>query len=294
MNIDLFKEFLVLANTQSFADAAEELFISQASLSRHMNLLESELNVELFDRKYKKFHLSEYGLMLVPYAQAMANSFNNLLNRYLAQADAKKQVINIGIANGCDRIIEINHLIAEFSISHPQARFDVTNDYTSVLLESIKDHIFDFVFIREKDSSQDNPKRSLFAQDSLGAYMSTAHPLAQRERISIHELKTLPVVAPARHTLSTTLFFNECQKAGFTPWIAMHGTHQQISRYLRSGSGVGIMFKGVHSSRHTDHDLVVIDIEPEITADINLLYDSKNFTDTKKEFLDLLLSKLGK
>ena len=43
MNINHLREFLVTARLNSFSKAAEELFISQSSLSKHINLLEKEL-----------------------------------------------------------------------------------------------------------------------------------------------------------------------------------------------------------------------------------------------------------
>lgn len=52
MDIRLMREFLVLARTENYLEAAELLFVSQPTLSRHIMTLENELGVGLlFDKQ---------------------------------------------------------------------------------------------------------------------------------------------------------------------------------------------------------------------------------------------------
>lgn len=57
-------EFLVLASSLSFSRAADILFISQSSLSRHMAQLEKELNCQLFIRTTRSVRLTDCGIQL--------------------------------------------------------------------------------------------------------------------------------------------------------------------------------------------------------------------------------------
>ena len=50
MNIESLKYFLTVEKYNSFSLAAEELCISQSSLSKHIKKLETELNCKLFER----------------------------------------------------------------------------------------------------------------------------------------------------------------------------------------------------------------------------------------------------
>lgn len=61
MNIDYLKEFVVLADNSSFSGAAEVLFLSQSSLSKHIKALEQELDVLLFRRTTRCLELTEEG-----------------------------------------------------------------------------------------------------------------------------------------------------------------------------------------------------------------------------------------
>ena len=47
MDLNYIREFVVLANTCNYMEAAEQLFISQSALSRHIKNLEEELGTEI-------------------------------------------------------------------------------------------------------------------------------------------------------------------------------------------------------------------------------------------------------
>ena len=71
MELNYIKEFVVLAETRNFLDAAESLFISQSTLSRHIKILEEELGHTLFDRTTRKVSLNDFGHLYLPFAKEM-------------------------------------------------------------------------------------------------------------------------------------------------------------------------------------------------------------------------------
>ena len=72
MDLNYIREFVVLANTCNYMEAAEQLFISQSALSRHIKNLEEELGVSLFDRSTRSVTLNAFGMLFLPYARQMA------------------------------------------------------------------------------------------------------------------------------------------------------------------------------------------------------------------------------
>ncbi len=69
MNINYLREFLVLAQTSNFVEAANALYSSQSTLSKHIKNMELELGVRLFDRTSRKFEITKFGELLLPYAR---------------------------------------------------------------------------------------------------------------------------------------------------------------------------------------------------------------------------------
>ena len=71
MNIRQMQSFLKVAETGSFTAAAEELFLSQSSLSKQVIALESELGVLLIDRSRRKIALTAAGEIFRKHAQTL-------------------------------------------------------------------------------------------------------------------------------------------------------------------------------------------------------------------------------
>ena len=73
METGYIREFVMLADCLNFSEAAERLFISQSSLSKHIRALERELGGELFVRTTRTIRLSEMGTVYLPYARKIAD-----------------------------------------------------------------------------------------------------------------------------------------------------------------------------------------------------------------------------
>lgn len=76
--------------------AAEELCISQPSLSNQIIKLENELNIKLFERKRHRVELTEAGRAFVESSLPILNSFRKLEQLMGEYASMNKGSINIG------------------------------------------------------------------------------------------------------------------------------------------------------------------------------------------------------
>ena len=61
MKFSIMREFVRLAAIRNYSKTAEELYMAQSALSRHMASLEEELNVKLIDRTRNSFELTPMG-----------------------------------------------------------------------------------------------------------------------------------------------------------------------------------------------------------------------------------------
>jgi len=64
MELRVLRYFLMVAREQSFTKAAEQLNITQPTLSRQLAALEDELGAKLFDRNGHSVTLTQEGLLL--------------------------------------------------------------------------------------------------------------------------------------------------------------------------------------------------------------------------------------
>lgn len=97
MELRILRYFLTVAKEQSFTKAAEQLHITQPTLSRQLTAFEEELGIKLFLRKGKNIMLTEKGILL----KRRALEILNLEERTLEELKGTEEVIEGTVTVGC-------------------------------------------------------------------------------------------------------------------------------------------------------------------------------------------------
>ncbi|WP_026692967.1 LysR family transcriptional regulator [Peribacillus kribbensis] len=74
MNIKWLQTFLAAARFENFRQTAEELFLSQPTVSVHIKLLEDETGTQLFERSGRRVLLTEEGRRFLPHARGVVEA----------------------------------------------------------------------------------------------------------------------------------------------------------------------------------------------------------------------------
>ncbi len=82
MRIEQLRSFLEVASSKSISIAAENLYITQPSLSRSLKLLEEELGLDLFIRSSDGVRLTTEGKKLLPIVQNILQQLDNLKQQF--------------------------------------------------------------------------------------------------------------------------------------------------------------------------------------------------------------------
>ena len=75
MNITSMREFVTLSKNLNYTQTAEELFITQSTLSRHISEMEIELDIKLFNRSTHGVELTKEGVFIF-------EEFNKIISQY--------------------------------------------------------------------------------------------------------------------------------------------------------------------------------------------------------------------
>lgn len=97
MDLHQLKYVIEIANMHSISRAAENLFISQSTLSQFLTKLEGELGVCLFERKRNDMILTPAGKEYVEVCERMLQEKNELYNRLADMAQSKTGCFSVGI-----------------------------------------------------------------------------------------------------------------------------------------------------------------------------------------------------
>ena len=106
MELRLLRYFLTVAKEQGFTRAAEQLHITQPTLSRQMAAFEEELGITLFIRSGKKISLTDEGILL----KRRALEILNLEEKTLEELNGKTDVVEGTITIGCGEFAAVETL----------------------------------------------------------------------------------------------------------------------------------------------------------------------------------------
>lgn len=95
MQLEYLREFIEIANTRSISGAARKLNISQPVLSKHVQVLEKELDAQLLERTPSSVGLTRAGRLFLSSAEEVLSVIENLKTR-LAEEGSKDEVVVCG------------------------------------------------------------------------------------------------------------------------------------------------------------------------------------------------------
>ncbi|WP_413529745.1 LysR family transcriptional regulator [Rahnella inusitata] len=92
-----------MAQSQSYRQAAEKLFITQPALTKQINLLEHELDLSLFERDNHGAKLSEEEEMLYQNALVLDEQINHFL--CVAKKSAQEKLVILTLDSGSQSLM---------------------------------------------------------------------------------------------------------------------------------------------------------------------------------------------
>ena len=115
MDFKQLQSFISVVRCKSFTEAAEELGISQPTISTHIRILEEELNSRLIVRTAKSFEVTPRGTELFECAQNILKLRDDMITRWNGH-DSK--VIRLGVSTIPSAYI----LPVSWRTKHPDSR----------------------------------------------------------------------------------------------------------------------------------------------------------------------------
>ena len=285
MNLDYLKEFVVLAETCQFSEAAEQLNMTQSSLSKHIKSLEEELQAPLFVRSTRKAELSTHGRNLVPYARQIVMIYDEYTNIYRPGVYNKTRKFFIGMVPALDMKYFCDFLEG-LLLRHPNYSVDFivheANDLHSLMVEGK----LDMVFVRSDDAMQNENFVSVpYLDDYLVAIVPQKHVLASRPELTAADLQTLPLIKLGRDNLAE-LFDKSLHDSRVTV-----GRTGEMMHLVSAGMGIGILPYRTALSL-AQGDVVIIPLAPRKDIELKIVYRRNANKDAAiiQEFLDYIES----
>lgn len=147
MNLNQLRTFVAVAEADSFADAAQRVFLTPAAVSLQMRSLEEEIGASLFDRSRRPPQLSAHGRHLIPFARdALAT-----VQVFKDQARSANELAGT-LALGCISGITSNVLprvLRNLRRTHPAVRVRIEESDSGTLSQRVARRELDAAIVTE-------------------------------------------------------------------------------------------------------------------------------------------------
>lgn len=201
MTIIQLKYVIALANASSMREAASKLFVSQPALSATIRELEEELGIKIFERNNKGIALTNEGREFLTYAKQAVSQYQVIEDRYV-ESERDKVHFSVSMQHYVFAVKAFLNAIREFSYS--KYTYSVQETKTDEVLINVRD-LKSEIGIISYSKGNENIFRKLFREYGLSfhplmvrdtyVYLWKDHPLADREEISLEDLKEYPCIS---------------------------------------------------------------------------------------------------
>ena len=187
--IQKYKAFLKAVEYSSFTKAAQVLKYTQSGVSRMIQDLEREWEINLFERKRGYMHVTEEGKALIPHIQRICYEEERLHQHIQALKNIETGTIRVGTFSSV-ATHWLPHMIKRFKEDYPLIEFELLlGDYKEIE-QWIEEGRVDFGFLSGEISA--NIEKVFIEKDRLLAVIPLSHPLVQANVFPIQALGESP------------------------------------------------------------------------------------------------------
>lgn len=236
MNLSQLYYFRKLAELQHYARAAQELHITQPSLSNAMSSLEAELGVALFQKVGRNSRLTKYGREFLTYVNDGLDVIDRgvaVMKSYAGSDDGGKIDLGCIITVQTDYVPRLLRDYRTFAACN--VTMNVREDTSSVLAESLASGSCDVAIGARGDDRPGFEYIPVVAQRVIVA-MDAASPLAVKEFLVPEDLVDVQPI-----TYADSIPLGRAMKA----MLASHGLTQVTCSYLDESILAGFAANGV-------------------------------------------------
>jgi DNA-binding transcriptional LysR family regulator len=201
MTLQQLRYVVTVAEKGTISDAAKELFISQPSLTSAIKELENEMQITIFNRTNKGIIVSNAGDEFLSYARQVLEQANLLEEKFL---NVKKQSprFSVSAQHYSFAVNAFVDVIREFGGN--QYDFTLRETQTYEIIEDVN-RLKSEIGILYTSSKNEEIIRKLIKQHNLEfeelfvakphVFISSKHPLAEKESIALEELEEYPYLS---------------------------------------------------------------------------------------------------
>lgn len=259
---------------KSFSKAAQKLGLTQPAVSQHIRALENEYNARIFVRKNGEFIVTNEGKMIVQTARKMIG-LDKLLMQELKDREGSVEHLSIGVTHTMESN-PIAEALAKFCSENEGVAIKILTDNIKKLYKKLKAYELDMIFV-EGRSQEEDMNCFMLDTDYLVLAVSPNHPLANREFVTLNELRKERLILRLPGSGTQNLFVahlesNNMSIKEFNIILELDNV-ATIKDLIRRDFGVSILPKSVCLDELKKGKIMVLPVENlSMIREMNIVY----------------------
>ncbi len=181
------KIFVTVVDHKNFSRAAEELYLSQPSVSMQIRNLENELATKLINRSPKHLELTQSGEIFYRYAKNILL----LYDKAKEEIDQLSNVVTGGLKVGASNTIGeyiLPFVLTEFAAQFPNVGIETSISNTEEISQAVRANHLDLALVEGEVNYSDLVIRPLM-EDEIILVVPNQHPLARLPIVTAEHLQ---------------------------------------------------------------------------------------------------------
>lgn len=236
--------FLATARNKSFSKTADEYFITQPSLSKHIKNMEKELEAELFDRTKNPIELTSIGNVYYKLFSEYMHEMQRIKRLSMDQLETYSSTLRIGIISGCKFPKAFKEKLLSFHKQYPTVQIIYENLNHNNLIQHLRNKSLDacFTFQDFISNQSDIVAEPLFTvkKNLVFSKYLLDNP---DDKVSLADLtnKTFYAIGGDSGNQILEFMINYCSEYNFYPHICTLPNIESVMSNVAFGNGVTII-----------------------------------------------------
>lgn len=255
--------FITAAKTLNFTKCAEQLYISQPAVSKHIGELESRYKVQLFERSGSRLALTEAGRVMLEHAERIADGYRRLQYEMDLFTDRLGGELKVGASTTIAQYV-LPQVLARFTARFPEVKVSLASGNSEQVEAALARHDTDLGLV---ESSARHPgfHYEPFIPDELVLIASTKGWYGRCDQVTLAELQTVPLVlresgSGTLEVISKYLAAADVRLASLRVVMQL-GSTESIKSFVRNSDAMAIVSVASIVDELRSGELRIIDIE---------------------------------
>jgi DNA-binding transcriptional LysR family regulator len=289
MQIESFKVFCDLAETESFTKAAQINNVTQSAVSQQISSLERQFKSLLIERSKKKFRLTREGQVLYEYSKQINQTYDSLHNRLQEIKDIISGTIRVATIYSIG-LHDLPPYLKKFLKLFPTVNVHVEYRRANQVYEDVFGNVVDLGLVAYPTR---DPKLDVvpLRKDTLVLICHPHHPLAKAKSVKINQLAGQKFISfepdiPTRKAIDKILKDHDVE----VEIVMEFDNIETVKRAVEIEAGISIVPRGTITQEVAKQTLAEVKIEGhDLFRPLAAIYKrNKVLSPAMKQFLTML------